>query len=291
MTTLELQPRVEPVQNPYFLDYDSSVTQELLKDVVTSYIPYADGISNPDLGTKRIYMLNGDQHGSDLGRVIEANVLKEDPKWGQSPEETSSDLAPLEANSRFFILVDMTENGPELAGSLRIADCGKGTSETESFIKKTQGDIELPEVLQMKDGREGVWDVVYIAVRSEYQNGINSAWLYHALYKNSVEEGVREWTSNISRDEHKRLKMMGIPFARIVEIDEVEVPSKINPEEVQHFGFYHTNLDIVGDSVDATARKYETRSGSAAFVGKIALISRFGSETRPVVESKLPIAS
>jgi hypothetical protein len=281
MTTIEQPLLQESTISPYQLGIDSEVTLQLLQGITSRYIPYADETTNPDLGSKAIYLIDGQSYGSDLGRIAEANVLKEDPQWGTPPEETEVSLAPLEDNSRFFILVDNTDKGPVLVGSLRVADCENGPSETEGFFRESYGDKVMPAELQMPNGREGVWDIVYVVVRPEYQDGESSAWLYYAMHKNSVEEGKKEWVSNISDDEFRRLKYIGIPFRQVVEVEKVPVASRTNPDEVQLFGFYHAQLDEVADSVDNTAAGYEQRGGTASRMGRFALISRFGSFKRP----------
>jgi hypothetical protein len=300
MTIADIDPTQEiysvsrDVVSPYFLECDSPEVKVLLDTVIATAIPYADGLSNPDLGSKSIYIFEGNQEGSNLGRVVEASVLKNDPKWGMAPEELKHSLSPLEDNSRFFVLVDNTEDGPVLVGSLRIADCQKGPSETIGFYEETHEQAPVPAELTAEEGSK-IWDIVYVAVRPEFQDGVNSAWLYFAMHKNSGESSVDKWISNITNDERKRLAFIGIPFQEVVGVKPVIIPSQIDPHESQAISFYHTETSVVADAVDSVARKNEGRTGSAAsFIAKIALVARYGTFTRPddsTHDETFPIAS
>lgn len=292
ITTLEQPKPQHEVPNPYFIDLESVESMDLLNHIVDTYMPYADASTNPDLGTMSIYVLDGSQYGSDLARTAEATIMNNDPKWKQSRFTTMTDFAEIEDNSRFYMLVDNQKTGPELIGSLRIADCDKGPSETEKFFKSTHGnDVIVPEDMKSGIDRAGVWEVVLIVVKPEHQDGINSAWLYYAMHKNSLEENKKEWIANITDDEQKRLAMLGIPFSQIVGTEKIPLQVPQKPDEVQNIGFYHTPLDVVADSVDAKAEKYENRNGSAAIIGKLALIARFGSITRPKLTTETRKAS
>lgn len=291
IATLETLQQPQDIPNPYFLDLDSLYANLLLENIVANYKPYADSTTNSDLGTKKIYLVNGDEYGSDLGRIAEAELMEKDPRWNQPRDVTMTDFAVIEDNSRFFLLVDDTDQGPELIGSLRVADCDKGPSETEKFFTDSFGkDVLIPEKMKSGKDQEGIWEIVLVVVKPEYQDGVHSAWLYYAMHKNSVDEGKKGWISNITDEEHKRLNRLGIPFEQIEGTDKVQVQSREDADPVS-LGFYYTPLDIVADSVDARAEKFENREGAAAIIGKLALIARFGSFARPKSVDQKKLAS
>jgi hypothetical protein len=288
MTTLELQPKTkQEAISPYFIDIESAEARFVAKDLVQNNEPFASAEQFPDLGTKRIYMVSGNDIGSDAGRIIEADVLENDKRWMQSRGETEKDNNAFEDNSIFYILVDGDNANPELVGSLRIADCGKGPSETEQFYRASYADSELPEELKMKNGRDGVWDIVYATVRSKYQDGLNASWLYFAMHKHSKESEVKKWVSNISDIEHKMLDILGIPFKKMMNVEKVTVTNPVNGKR-QRFGFYHAEAPRVADAVEAKTRELE--DNDALQLAVYGLISRFGSFSRPE-DKKIRLAS
>ena len=293
MTIAELPPATHPEvmmdpnksDNPYGMDIGSEYAKGLMNQLISTVSPYADGDTNPDLGSKSLFVLDGHEPGTDLARMLEADVLKNDSKWGQSPEQTSQELSAIEDNSKFFILVDKTSDGPKLVGSLRIADLRKGPSESKAFyLSENKVELSLPNDID----HNAIWDIVYVVVHPEYQDGKNSAWLYWAMHdvsekslKAGGEDAVEGWIANIHEEEYRLLSMLGIPFKEIPNTTRIEVPSKINPNKKHLYGFYYTELDIVASSVEATARKLLPKSGSSRFLGQLACIAKFGSEHLP----------
>lgn len=258
----------------YFELIDGVYAQEALQKLVIFNTPYADASSNPDLGTKRIYKVEGHEPGSDIARIIEADVLEKDKRWNQSREETASDNEALEQSSTFFILIDGSDEHPESIGSIRIVDCEKGTSETEQFFRAIYGDEELPDELKMLDGRQGVWDIVYATVRHEHQDNLNASWLYYAMHKHSRELDVARWISNITDIEYKMLRSLGIPFEPIPGLEKVGITNPVTGKKLK-FGFYHADADKVQQSVEDKAE--ELLEKDALKFATCALISRFGS--------------
>jgi hypothetical protein len=103
---------------------------------------------------------------------------------------------------------------------------------------------------------EKTWDVVLVAAAKEYNDGKFTPWVYHALYRASLEEGVTKWIANINDREHGNLDALRIPF-ELVSDDVVTVTNK-NGNPIP-FRFYDINVKDIRDSmseriVDLTRR-------------------------------------
>jgi hypothetical protein len=205
-----------------------------------------------------VYVLNGSERLADVGRTLEATVFKKDAEY--PPDFIEQNFNPYDNNSLFFILLD--ENNPvstRAAGVLRIIVMKDGKSETVSMFKEFFGqDRALPPELTQEEGEE-VWDILTVAMLPEYRNGINSAWLYRALYKKSQEQGIKKGIANITPHEMRNLrKYIGMPFREIPNVPEVIDRSPTTGKE-SAYGFYTVNVDEIYPSIASNIKTLENQ--------------------------------
>jgi len=276
----------KPSFNPYDLDLGSVEVFELLKDLIANETPFVDKSTNPDIiegatGLELcVYKLSSEHPAATVARSVEGSVIESD--WDQDPSMTQEEAVDREDNSMFFLVVDVTDaNKPKAAASLRISDVLTGASETIQYFNAVNGsDTELPEKLKIsaEDSKTGLWDVVGVMAPKEYRNGWASVWAYHALYKASIELGVRRWISCIADKEFGNLNSLGIPFV------EIEGTTKASMErdgrEPVVFGFYSINVDEISRDMNRVIdglKISEDESGLNAFIANLANIALTGS--------------
>jgi hypothetical protein len=271
--------------DPYTMRLDGPEAQFLLDRLTKEMVPYADSTTNPDIGNRAIYAIDGSSKFSDLARALEADVYSKD--WKQSVATTREEAVELEANSRFFLLTESGDDGTKVVGSLRIADCDRGKSETQEFYKSYFKTDVLPEEIALDEGREKVWDIVGVAVTNDpsKRTGLESAWLYFAMHKKSAEEGIKKWVSNITEEEIRNLRdFIGIPFEEI----STKQKAHIYDDEgnvVKTLGFYSVDAPAVGPTVEKNIDRLEKGKGVKRFIAQIAMIGLWGSTTRPLLDS------
>jgi len=223
--------------------------RSMLHDIVDSqsYL-YIDKSTNPAIDDMSIYRIDSRDRHADIGRTLEAQVFNKDA--GYEPEFIEEKFSPYDKNSIFFVLVENEPSeDPQSIGVLRTIDCNRGSSETISMFKEFYGEeTPLPLELSMKNSGEKVWDIFTVVVDPRYRDGTNSAWLYHALYKMSVEEGIDRWISNITPKEIRNLRhYLGIPFIDVPGVDPV---FDIMPNGSRSdYGFYYADVKDVGPAV------------------------------------------
>lgn len=230
---------------------------------------YIDKSSNPEIGEAAVYVVNGNDPHSDLGRSLEGTVFMDE--WGLPQEVTQEDFAPFEGNSTFLLLVDQSDvKDPKLAGALRLVDCMTGPSETEGSFREFFGDeIEYPIELQQQKTGEGLWDIATVSAPPEYRGGELSAWLYHGLYRYSLEQGVNKWISNINPKEIRNLKeYIGIPFERVAGLGNGVYESPYNGKKT-NFGFYHIEVSDIFDEVSNLIIKREADESDLRELSKL----------------------
>ncbi len=266
--------------NPYGVELDSPLILARTKDLVTTEIPYIDATTNPDIasenGVYSVYEVDACHPASDVARAIEGRVSVED--WEQDSAITQYDASLYEQNSRFFLVVDMSDpDKPKPAVSLRVADCMSGDSSTVNYFKECYGDsIALPPEMSFGDPESRVWDVVGVMAPKSYRNGFASAWAYHALYKRSMELGIDSWIACIADKEYDNLKAVGIDFVPIQGLPKVELSLERSRKGID-FGFYTANVPLQGINVAKTIEGLDAKYGLSVLLRKIASICLKGS--------------
>ena len=222
----------------------SVLVESLLSDPSLRYI---DSMTNPEIGGYSVFKVDSKDPRSDVGKTLEETIFSKES--GYEAGFIESNFAPYDNNSTFMILVDPTDQDDQKAvGALRIIDCTKGSSETVSMFKEFYPDKSLPPELTVQEG-EDLWDILTIVMEPEYRNGVNSAWLYHALYRFSEESNVRKCIANITPREVRNLReFIGMPFIEIPGVDEV-VDVVDGKESV--YGFYTLDSTTLLPSISA----------------------------------------
>jgi hypothetical protein len=206
-----------------------------------------DRTTNPEIGSLSIYGVDSKDPKADLGRTLEASIFKSDYGYGQGFIEEH--FSPYDSNSFFFLAVDCKKaDNPEIVGLLRVIDCSRGDSETVSMFKEFYGEkTALPEELDVNKGEETIWDIFTVVVDPKHRNGVTSLWLYHALYRSSIDQGVDRWVSNITPGEIKNLRdRLGVPFKSISGTGQV-CDVMPNGKKVK-YGFYYLDVDEIEPS-------------------------------------------
>lgn len=256
-TTTTVSPKIPtelPTSStPYFEDYRQlqGVTN-LIPDCIDPYLTKEQVPNLPD-GFK-LYRISSTDPLANSAKAFEATIKQ--AKWREERSTAAEEAKPIEDNSFFFVLLDENADEPAIACTLRIADVTDGRpSETRSFYERSLPGKELPKGLVVAPG-EKTWDVVLVAAAKEYNDGKFTPWVYHALYRASLEEGVKKWIANINDREHGNLDALRIPF-KLVSDDVVTVTNK-NGNPIP-FQFYDINVKDIRDSmseriVDLTRR-------------------------------------
>ncbi|MCL5734730.1 MAG: hypothetical protein M1274_03935 [Actinobacteria bacterium] len=207
-----------------------------------------DAETYTDLGSLTIYKVSGQDACADVGRTLEAKILGSE--YGYAREFIEHHFQLFDRHSLFFVAcIEDEAASTRLVGTLRIIDCAQGDSETVSMFREFYGEnTPLPRELNFRPEEDRVWDILSVAVERPYRNGITASWLYHALYKASLQENVKCWVANITPREAKNLICrLGIPFRTIRGVDPVhDVPPN---GTVVEYGFYHLNLVDCGPAV------------------------------------------
>lgn len=228
-----------------------SRTQEQVNNMLQAIIKnplyrYIDSGTNPSIGSDTsIFRVDSTDANADVGRTLEAAVFSRDA--GYTKEFIEEQFSPYDQNSIFLLLVKETAIGSQLAGVFRVIDCTKGESETINFYKEFYGE-ELPLELSAGNHGEKVWDLMSVAIDPRYRDGTNSAWLYHALYRMSLEGNVDRWISNITPKEIRNLReRLGIPLANI---PGVKPAIDVTPDGSKaEYGFYSVKVKDIGPGV------------------------------------------
>lgn len=212
--------------------------------IISDNYLFMDKKGNPDLGFLSVHRVESRDLLADLGRTSEANVFRTD--YGYSRAFIEKHFRPYDNNSFFFIAINQeVPEKPEIVGLLRVIECNEGNSETVSMFREFYGNkTPLPIELNFADTDDTVWDIFTVAVNPKYRNGFTSLWLYHALYRSSLEKDVKKWIANITPGEIRNLRdRLGIPFQAIPGTGLVfdEMP---NGKRIE-YGFYHMNVSDV----------------------------------------------
>lgn len=265
--------------NPYALELDSFEVLEATRHLVATEKPLIDKTTNPEIddgiNSFAVYFIDGAHPSAVASRAIEGRVFQE--KWEYTPEETEEEATQYESNSAFFLVVDTTDSEkPRPAVSLRVADCLRGSSATVEYFKEINHDGgEMPPELRvsLEDVEHQLWDIVSVMAPNEYRNGSVSVWVYHALYKKSLELGIGRWISSIVDKEFANLSAIGIPFKPVTGIPEAQLClSRANKK--LRFGFYSAQVDDIHDAVNNQISVLEDAAGEETIYKTIARIAR-----------------
>lgn len=268
--------------NAYALRPDQPCVLRTAKLLTESELPYIDKVSHPDIiemGVDlAVYKFDGLHPAAEISRSIEGTVMSDD--WHQSPDESMLDAQEYEANSLFFLVLDISDpSAPKPAASLRVANCLTGPSETVQYYQKISGETELlPRELNVleEDKTRGLWDVVGVMADKAYRGGNVTAWAYHALYKASQEHGVHRWISNITDKEFKNLNSLGIPFRLIDGTMKVEMPREGRSPIT--FGFYTIDVDDIRPNMTSVIGQLESATEHIDFYRLLAKLSRIAMD-------------
>lgn len=267
-------------RNPYV--FEEAEVQVTLQRIVSERVPYIDSRTNPDISSLAVYLLNGEDPDSDAARAEEGKVFG--AEWGLPPEATQADFATFEGNSDFFLLLDKSNaDDIRIVAALRVADCMQGPSETIGFFHESFGqDTPLPQEMQPDKVSQTLWDIVGVVADPDYRDGRHTPWLYHALYRRSLEEGVTRWISNVTPQEMRNLRdFIGIPFVDIPGVETAEYTSPVDGK-VTEFNFYSIEVDTIFEGVSGKILDLEKNpsSGINNLIARLARIALLGDVTQ-----------
>lgn len=240
----ELQEGMIPTTNPYEMDY--SDMPEQINRISDSLSPYLTQTEVPNLPAGfSIYRVDASDPLADPLKAFEATVKEKKWKEQDSRQKSREEAAPIEGNSFFFVLLDENEPLHKIAATIRIADVtNDGPSETRAFFSRSFED-EIPDGLKTAADVK-TWDVVLVAAGKGYNNGTFTPWVYHSLYRASLEEGVERWIANINDHEHSNLQALSIPFKKVSD-HVVTVPDSRGKDIL--FRFYGINVLEIQESM------------------------------------------
>lgn len=264
--------------NPYALDLDSPEVLGATLHLVSTEQPLIDETTNPEIASQgkkySVYYLDSNHPDAVACRAIEGKVYRE---WEYDADQTENEASSYESNSSFFLVVDITEPmQPKPAVSLRVADCLTGNSATIEYFNEinTEGSAVPDElVVSEEDMIKKLWDIVGVMAPSEYRDSTASVWIYHGLYKKSLEMGVGRWISSIVDKEYGNLSSIGIPFRAVSGIPRALLYLERANEKLG-FGFYTANVEEIHDEVTAKISELETSEDQVEISRYIAKLAR-----------------
>ena len=282
MTTLELE-RTQferSPRNPYSVHpFSDEILQSTRQLVLANYPAFMDASQYPDMNDGErefaVYALEGDDGAADIARAIEGHVMHKE--WQKPFEEIHTESSQIENNSLFLLVLDVTDRAnPIPAASLSIADCNFGPSETRQIYTDLYGNEVVPSELNMSksDIDNGLWDVMAVMAPHEYRGTNASIWAYSALYKASIQAGIKRWTASMTDEEFQMIQgFMGIPFEVIPGTPQYSIPREGKRDK--YFGFHTIDVGEIRPSVSAKIDEYESLSDPAfqqlANVARLAL--------------------
>lgn len=251
---------------------------------------YLDSTTNPDMGPLIVCAVPGTDAVADLGRTLEAELFHK--AYGYTKEFLEEDFSEFDENSEILLLVNLeNDEKPELMGMLRIADASKGPSEAVEFFKEVFEDRPIPPELTLQSEKEGMWDIITVGLMPEYRDGLQSAWLYHGLYKRSLEAGVNKWVASMVPNEARNIReYIGAPFDPIPGIPEVEEPLPLDADQKITYGFYSMILSELEPAVREHLIKLDAETDPemieiSALVAQAARIAVYGDPNFPTPTS------
>lgn len=167
--------------------------------------------------------LHGDDPRSDLCRALEQSVF--DDAFGaivpHTPDMMAAEYGPYEDRSRFLTAVESSTMS--IVGTLRIIEGYPNKTTTDLVASRVTDTAALGARYHFDDGC--TWDIGSVAVDKSFRRTLRtspvSVPLYRALYVSALREGITDWTSVIDVDVLAFYKRLGIPFERLMELDDV----------------------------------------------------------------------
>lgn len=171
-------------------------------------------IRDADIGLTQV---SGTDESADLLRALEQQTF--DSVFGHrvphTPDFMLNEYGPWDEDSTFFGALDLATG--DVIGALRIitGPRGKTVSDLESA-----GLIDLAH-FESEYGFEASpsWDIGSVAISGAIRGTLRgqqvATLLYHALYAKAVDEQIVQWTSVIDTQVLRRYHRLGIPFARL----------------------------------------------------------------------------
>jgi hypothetical protein len=266
----------------YDLDPYSLEALELVAELQRTIAPFLGPDCYPDMAHAGerflVYEMAPDVPFARVARGLEGRVLHDE--WGISPGELADSRLGIEDCTTWFLLLSLAErDAPIPVGAMSVADCLGGKSETLRAAHRlsVRHGLEVPEALTVRpaDIVGGLWDVMQISLLREHRRTNASPWLYHALYRSSLDAGVCRWVANMTRREFDLLTALAIPF---VEVDGIRGTDWDAPDDLD-FGFQTIDVNAISPSmsklIDAlvSAHREDPNSGwlKLANVASVAL--------------------
>jgi len=257
-TPIHLEPTPETTDAYDAYSIDSEFVRSLTAELVAGVEPYiyegkqfenGDVISG--IGDKRfVYVVDGSNPLSDIGRSIEAEVYETDVRWQQERGLTQKYHEGLEAGSKFILFVDATGDAPKAVGSMRVntvsqaKDSGALKYFNQAFPDATDFDdlvARLPDT--------NVHDVVDLAILPDYR-GLEkriAPWLYQTLDRNYGQTSDF-WIACINDHAAKQLGLLGIKFTMATD------KKATYDGDIEQYGFY---IDTPTNIKENTVKYYE----------------------------------
>ncbi len=167
--------------------------------------------------------LHGDDPRSDLCRALERSVFHE--AFGaivpHTPDMMVAEYGPYESRSRFLTAVEWSTMS--IVGTLRIIEGYPNKTTTDLVASGMTDNDALDTTYQFDDAL--TWDIGSVAVDKSFRRTLRmnpvSIPLYRALYVSALRDGITNWTSVIDVDVLSFYRRLGIPFERLMELEDV----------------------------------------------------------------------
>ena len=167
--------------------------------------------------------LRGDDPRSDLCRALEQSVF--DDAFGaivpHTPDLMAAEYGPYESRSRFFTAVESSTMS--MVGTMRIVE-GYPNKTTRDLVARRVTDTDALDATYHFD-HELTWDIGSVVVDKSFRRSLRTnpvaVPLYRALYVSALRDGITDWTSVIDVNVLSLYRRLGIPFERLMELDDV----------------------------------------------------------------------
>ena len=185
--------------------------------------------------------LRGDDPRSDLCRALEQSVF--DDAFGatvpHTPDMMVAEYGPYESRSRFFAAAESSTMS--IVGTMRIIE-GYPNKTTRDLVARRVTDTDtLEATYHFDDGL--TWDIGSVVVDKSFRRSLRtnpvSVPLYRALYVSALRDGITNWTSVIDLNVLSLFRRLGIPFERLMELDDINylgslaTPCYLDVENIQ----------------------------------------------------------
>ena len=168
-----------------------------------------------------VYLLDPGDERSELGRVLERDVLLE--FFDNTEDVLDREYRPYDDASRFIVLVDHEQS--TVAGAVRIIEGGTpcGLKSIRDACRPDSWGLSPADFRSqdpLLDDRSSVtWDIATLGVRAAYRgephNSFYSASMLHATYWWSLLTGVEAWVAVIDEAVLALLHSVSVPLERV----------------------------------------------------------------------------